>query len=383
MKMLSKILVATDFSPAAADAVETAGAVAKVFHSQLLLVHVTPLAPGLPSGCLTEVQAAIQQRLEETATELSAAGVTVAKTILASGSVFDELIQIADAEDVNVVMVGSEQKTPDLPFLLGVTPARLIRKCDKPIWIVKPGQTPLPARILCAVDFSEPSRRALKNALHLARQFAAELTILHALDSALSPFAGHPSPAADALARQRQQREQELAAFLKEFDFAGVRSTTKMVNGAASFEILDAARGGADLLVMGSVGRTALPRILLGSVAEKVARELPCSIITFKSEGAIRVELDLTLHDLETRCQQGEALLARGGAEEALQQFERCLARDPLYLPAWEGAVAANDRLGRSARAGQCREKAALLQKRYEYKCIEDAPRAKHWLGRK
>ncbi len=141
--------------------------------------------------------------------------------------------------------------------------------------------------------------------------------------------------------------------------------------------------GGGGLLVLGSVGRTGLPRILLGSVAEKVVRELPCSVITVKAEHAIRVEVDLELENLEAQCKQGEALLAKGFPLEALRQFEVCLARDPLYLPAWEGAAVAHERLQHPRRAAQCRAKAAAIQEHLQFKHIEHSIRARHWLWRK
>lgn len=383
MKMLEKILVGTDFTSAAHDALVTARAVAKVFKSRLILMHVIPVAPADPP-VLQSVEAAVRQRLDELAAETAADGVTVETTVIAHGSPFDQILQVADAEDVNVIMVGSEQKRPDDPFRLGVTPERLIRKSDKPVWVVKPGSRPLPGKIVCAVDFSEPSRRALTNAVHLARQFGAELTIVHVLDTPLAGFGGTSSPAAEDLARRQQQGQAELDQFLAGFDRTGVRSAARLLAGSPAFEILKTVREvGADLLVLGSVGRTGLPRILLGSVAEKVVRELPCSVVTVKAEHAIRVEVDLKLEDLEACCRQGEMLLEKGFSAEALRHFEACLAKDPLYIPAWEGAAEAHERLGHSHRAQQSRDKVRALRERLEYKRIQFAVRTQHPLWRK
>jgi nucleotide-binding universal stress UspA family protein len=224
----------------------------------------------------------------------------------------------------------------------------------------------------------------LANAIHLARQFGAALTVLHVLDTYLAGFANTPSPAAEELARQRQQRQTEFDQFLAGFDLIGVTVTPQVAAGAPAFEILETVRaGGVDLLVMGSVGRTGLARILLGSVAEKVVRELPCSVITVKSEHVIRVEADLELDDLEELCRQGEHFLETGFPAEALQQFEAALAKDRLYLPAWEGAGAAHERLNHPRRAEQCRAKAAEIQERLQFKRIERSVRAEHWLWKK
>jgi len=383
MKMLKKILVATDFSPAAHDALQTAQAVAAKFQSQLLLLHVIPGTVEAPLE-LERIQAPIREKFAEWESELAAAGLRVEKNIIAHGSPFDRIIHWADVEDVNVIFVGSEQKSPDSPFRLGVTPERLIRKSDKPVWVVKPGSPALPRQIVCAVDFSEPSRRALTNAIHLARQLDAGLIVLHVLDTALAAFAQTPSPAAEDLARKRQIRQEEFDNFLAGFHLDGVRVTTDLRAGSPAWEILNAVRdSGCDLLVMGSVGRTGLPRILLGSVAEKVVRELPCSVITVKSEHVIRVEMDLELDDLEAQCAQGEALLEKGFPAEALQQFEACIAKDRLYLPAWEGMAAAHEQLGHQTRAEQCRAKIQLINERLHHKRIQQSVRAEHWLWKK
>jgi len=384
MKTLDKILVATDFSPAARDALRTACATAKVFKSRVFLVHVIPVAPDVSETAWLPVQAAVQQQLDAWTAEAIADGWQVERTLISHGSPFDQILQIANAEDVNVIMVGSQQKPQSDPFRLGITVERLLRKADKPVWVVKPGSAPLPKNIVCAVDFSAPSRRALVNAIHLARHFTAELTVLHVLDTPLSAFSATVSPAAEDLARQQQQRQKEFDEFLTGFDWVGIRRNVRLVAGSPAFEILAFVRSSAtDLLVMGSVGRTGLPRILLGSVAEKVARELPCSIITVKAEHAIRVEVDFKLDDLEAGYRQGEALLEKGFPAEALRQFENCLAKDPLYLPAWEGAATAHERLGRPQCAQQCRDKAQAIHNRLHGKHIQGAVRAHHWLWEK
>jgi hypothetical protein len=61
---------------------------------------------------------------------------------------------------------------------------------DKPVLAVKPGSRPLIRKIFCPVDFSEASKRALINALHLSRTFEAHLTVLTVYEPLLSSFFG-------------------------------------------------------------------------------------------------------------------------------------------------------------------------------------------------
>lgn len=136
-------------------------------------------------------------------------------------------------------------------------------------------------RICCAVDFSEPSRRALEEAADLARRFASDLTALHVYD-VLPPtgldLLGPPVEEAQRSAAQVMEqwvRDAELIAR------RAVRSALRI--GAPAQEILRFAREGSfDLLVLATQGRTGLKRLVLGSVAERVVREAECAVLVVR-----------------------------------------------------------------------------------------------------
>jgi lipopolysaccharide biosynthesis regulator YciM len=94
--------------------------------------------------------------------------------------------------------------------------------------------------------------------------------------------------------------------------------------------------------------------MLAASVAEKVAGRIPCSMITVKSEHAIRLRLDAGVADIRAQCIQGQELLKKGFPAEAVCQFEQCIAQDGTYIPAWEGLAAAYRRLGQEKNAERC-----------------------------
>jgi nucleotide-binding universal stress UspA family protein len=140
--------------------------------------------------------------------------------------------------------------------------------------------------VLCPVDFSECSRHAFDRAVAIAHAADASLTVLHVVPSTsatvvsyvgpetLAPF---PLPEIDLL----QVRDQ-VCAFLT-FDRAVDLSVTCVVVAAADVhrEILaHAERQQADLIVMGTHGRSGFRRLLLGSVAEKVLYHAPCAVLT-------------------------------------------------------------------------------------------------------
>jgi nucleotide-binding universal stress UspA family protein len=138
-------------------------------------------------------------------------------------------------------------------------------------------------RILYPCDFSAFSRQALKQAVALARAYRADVTALHVIPltvipSATLPF--YPNPLLLDPGGQDQIRT-ALKRFVEPARSAGVRIEAEVREGSAVGQILEAAsRLPADLIVMGTHGRSGFERVVLGSVAEKVLRKSPCPVWT-------------------------------------------------------------------------------------------------------
>ncbi|ABS26991.1 universal stress protein [Anaeromyxobacter sp. Fw109-5] len=135
-------------------------------------------------------------------------------------------------------------------------------------------------RIWCAIDFSEESLLALVEAAELARWLGAELTILHV--HAIAAEEVPPSPAAFAVAAVDLQRD--LAVWRAEAELrAGAPARAELLLGDPAEEILRrAGQGGAELLVLGARGRSAMGHRRLGSVAARVAREARCPVLVVR-----------------------------------------------------------------------------------------------------
>lgn len=136
-------------------------------------------------------------------------------------------------------------------------------------------------RILCPVDFSPFSKRALEHAAVLAKWYEAELTVLHA--TPLMPTVLGFPPAVDLASSEPVSNEavlRELTAFTAEA-VAPLAPRLVLRSGHAPSEILDYAdESGADLIVLGTHGRTGFEHLVLGSVTEKVLRKAKCPVLT-------------------------------------------------------------------------------------------------------
>ena len=141
-------------------------------------------------------------------------------------------------------------------------------------------------RILCPVDFSRFSHHALEQAVALAREFCGEVIALHA--SAVAPvtaFVPIGAPLVPEPARlphgERQAIVRQLHDFAGDIDAAGVKLQASLIEKEPVAAIVDTAlTWPADLIVMGTHGRTGFERLLLGSVAERILRKAPCPVLT-------------------------------------------------------------------------------------------------------
>jgi nucleotide-binding universal stress UspA family protein len=141
-------------------------------------------------------------------------------------------------------------------------------------------------RILHPTDFSSASRAAFDRALAMCRDSRAELVILHALTPIVPMMGeGYVPPqtyeAIDAAARQGAQRK--LDALVSRARKARVRVRGLVVEGSAHERIVRAAkRLRADLIVMGTHGRSGLARLFVGSVASRVVSAASCPVMTVR-----------------------------------------------------------------------------------------------------
>lgn len=144
-------------------------------------------------------------------------------------------------------------------------------------------------KIIAATDFSEDSTNAFAFAEELARKFSAEIIVVH-VDQPLAPvMVSELNPGLDVGTMNRIAEEQRLLA-VRELDQItgrlrdnGLKARSLLRVGAPFLEIINAAvNESADLIVLGTHGRSGLAHVLMGSVAERVVRKAHCPVLTIR-----------------------------------------------------------------------------------------------------
>lgn len=175
------------------------------------------------------------------------------------------------------------QKRGGVLVELGPNEAQLPADTRPPLFKLK--------RVLVPVDFSECSKKALLYAVPFAKQFGAEIVLVHVIQAYV------PVPEMTAVdwelmaAQMRRSGEKELAR-LHESIADNVRIKTVLRTGRPDFEIVKAADElDVDLILLSTHGRTGLGRVFLGSVAEQVTRHAHCPVLTVREREREFVEV--------------------------------------------------------------------------------------------
>jgi len=143
-----------------------------------------------------------------------------------------------------------------------------------------PRAAPRLRRILVPVDFSKPSLDAVSYALGVARQAGAQIVLLHVVEPLHAGMLMDTTDLQREIRRAAHERLNKLVAATREA-LPGV--TGKLRPGSAVAEIISfARRAGAELIVMGTHGRTGWRRGFIGSVAERVVRHAPCPVLVIR-----------------------------------------------------------------------------------------------------
>jgi nucleotide-binding universal stress UspA family protein len=206
------------------------------------------------------------------------------------GKPFVALISVCKEWKGDVIVVGSSARGEER--FLGSTGERVLRKASVPVLIAKRDLPMGPKTILIPIDFSSCAKQAAHEALALVRGFGGRAVFLHALDLQYIYPTAYGVDAVLLPPVKPEEVEPDWQEFLHDLPLGdGLLWEKQTREGRAAQTIADTALEiGADLIVIGTHGRTGIAHMLLGSVAEQVLRTAPCSVLTVRPE-AFRFEL--------------------------------------------------------------------------------------------
>jgi nucleotide-binding universal stress UspA family protein len=290
------LLVATDFSETAEAALDWAIEIARPQNASIRLVHGLTVPAPLPDYLPTthdfgeDLRRAAEARLDEAAERVAEAGVS-AEVDLRLGLPSQAILEVATEFDPDLIVVGTRGLTGLAHLLLGSTAERVVQRATAPVLTVHPddaGRHRPIATIVVPTDFSRDAEQALAVARRfLGRPGGARLVLVHAFHLPVEYTAYGPIPTSvnylKDVAADAEERLGELAA---RFRAEGVEVSTVCREGYPPDVIVDvAAAEKADLVAMGTHGRSGLAHLFLGSTAERVVQRSPCPVMTVRRMG--------------------------------------------------------------------------------------------------
>jgi len=299
------VFVATDLSASADEALREGSLRASATNAELVVFHaIADLSRSnvlFPQRNAAEVSA--DDHLRRQALQALVArtqGVTGRsslefRALVDTGVAYSAIVRHAEDAGAQLLVVGDRGASALSRILLGGVAERVLRYAHAPVLVARASKRT--GKVLVATDLSDPSLPALSAA---ARERGKNVTALHCLEQPTGVMAGEHgmywgvpgSP--DGLAELRSRAAQALSDACTR---AGLVAEERVVAGSAAVAILaHADELEPELIILGTRGRTGLRRVLLGSVAEFVARHAACSVLVVRlSDGAGQQSNELTI----------------------------------------------------------------------------------------
>jgi nucleotide-binding universal stress UspA family protein len=289
-RKLERICAGTNFTPESEATMESAAMLARSLGASVDLVAVverppvyerllTPLQSGMVD--VDELTRRARERLDEVARAPYFAGLQVQGHVRV-GVPFAELLTCCRQQGDDLVVVGTAARKGLNRLLLGSTAERVLRKAQVPILVAKRALANPPGVIVAPTDFSAASRPAVVEALALAKHWKARLVLTHVIEPVAHVYGWAGELAGSEIYFVEPEAiEPGWEEFLKGLDLGNITWERRTLKG----DVVPTIAGiEADLIVMGTHGRSALPHALLGSVAEGVMRETEACVLTVRPD---------------------------------------------------------------------------------------------------
>lgn len=286
--MTRNILVATDFSTRSDRALRRGTLLARQASAELVLVHV--IDDDQPRQLAELQEQASAALLEDLSQTLRDDGISCESRVI-FGDPFEGIVRAAKHEDSHLVLIGPHRRQILRDRFLGTTAERIVRLSPAPVLMAN-GVPAGPYRsIVIATDLSECSSAAAKAAKDLGLLDHGGIIVLHVLDTSEGgPIVSASMSMEEAekrLEKNAEQASRELQRLLQRLASKGSYQVVKLGEESTAMAIDNFAKAAqANLIVIGTHGRTGLEKWMLGSVAESVLRMSDVDVLAVPGQNA-------------------------------------------------------------------------------------------------
>lgn len=310
------IVIGTTLTPGSEGIVRTGAAVARALGASPWLIHAfaPPAFPSelgaLDSRWIEEQTQELRQRLLRQAAQTGLAelpGFVPDQACLVLGAPHHEITELARRIRADLIVVGASEAGAIHRAFLGSTADRVVRKAPCPILVVRSETAFPPAQALIPVDLSPASANALRWGRSFLRRIGGE-----APAETTTLFVLNPLEVAGSLQFTESQvtrfARDEMSRFVAENAPRDAALSCRVVTGYPREEILFAAsEQQADLLILGTHGRSGLERMMIGSVAMQVLERAACNIVVVPPAAEAQAEEYAARADADWRFVSDEA----------------------------------------------------------------------------
>jgi nucleotide-binding universal stress UspA family protein len=283
MGKYKKILVAYDGSSSGTNALLQSFRLATEEKSWITVATVVPIYDGdIDLTAVGDIHKALRRPGEEIlarANALAKKEGALIKTILEEGEIYDRLVDLAEAENCGVIIMGRRGMSSAGRSHIGSVTARVIGHSQRDVLVVPEGTGIGWKKILIATDGSRYSDLAAERAIDFAKSYGGSLAAVSVVDVPSEFYAEAPE-AVDNLIKSAKG----FAAAVKEKAEIHSIPVSTFVGEGEAFGVITKVAGkeNIDVIIMGSHGRTGLKRLLMGSVTEKVIGHAACPVLVIK-----------------------------------------------------------------------------------------------------
>lgn len=291
-----KVLVAYDLSDASAEALEQARSETKALGATLGLCHVLPVVYDIEpfysqfrqdatldlGATEAEIRRAVEDKVQ------GVVGTDPTEVFIERGAPYAEIVRRAETWGADLVVVGTHGRSGIARVLLGSIAERVVRHAHVSVLVARPIKKA--GVVVAATDLSEASLPVVEAAARAAERRNARLVVVTAVDfatAAATSIAGAPfgaTPVVPPPEIQDQVRAAMRETITKELERVRATGEARVIDGSPAAAITEHAESlGAELVVVGTHGRTGLSRLALGSVAERVVRAASASVLVVRT----------------------------------------------------------------------------------------------------